>query len=110
MPHPTLACAALGVLALSALPGTATATPPPRTAATSARPAPDCSRWHDNAGPGGAFRYHVNCDGYSVYVQAKVVCADGTSVKSAWRYGYAKAECPYGVRSAGWTGWGYRWK
>ncbi|UKY54997.1 hypothetical protein [Streptomyces inhibens] len=32
-----------------------------------------------------------------VYVQITITCVDGQRNTSAWRYGYAKAECSYGV-------------
>lgn len=56
-----------------------------------------CSAWWDTKGPGGAARAHARCPGE--YVRVKVVCVDGSSSQSAWRYGYAKAECPYGVKA-----------
>lgn len=58
-----------------------------------------CTEWFDSAGPGGAGRYHVDCQG-NIYVQATVWCKDGSMSVSAWRYSYAKAECPYGVKAA----------
>ncbi|GHH82144.1 hypothetical protein [Streptomyces capitiformicae] len=73
--------------ATAAAPGSASAAP----AAAAA-----CSSWFDTAGPGGAGRAHARCPGE--YVRIKVVCVDGSTSRSAWRYGYAKAECPYGVK------------
>ncbi|MGW1055203.1 hypothetical protein ACWDBD_49260 [Streptomyces sp. NPDC001118] len=57
--------------------------------------ADNCSTWFDNNGPGGAGRAHAKCPG--VYVQITITCVDGQRNTSAWRYGYAKAECSYGV-------------
>ncbi|MCP9946790.1 hypothetical protein LUX12_21515 [Streptomyces somaliensis] len=69
-------------------------------AAASAPPAPQaCSTWIDSAGPGGAGRYHAKCAGSGKYVKATVWCANGSSSSSQWRWEYAKAECPYGVKA-----------
>ena len=57
--------------------------------------AANCTTWFDNNGPGGAGRAHAKCPG--VYVQITITCVDGQRNTSAWRYGYAKAECSYGV-------------
>lgn len=78
----------------------ATAAPASRTATAAVVVTPravaaNCSTWFDNAGPGHAGRAHAKCPG--VYVQITITCADGQRNTSAWRYGYAKAECSYGV-------------
>lgn len=65
--------------------------------------AANCSTWFDRAGPGGAGRAHAKCPGF--YVRMTITCVDGQRNTSAWRYGYAKAECSYGV---GWESAVYR--
>ncbi|MFI6686569.1 hypothetical protein [Streptomyces sp. NPDC050485] len=70
--------------------GTASASVP------SMSPAVSCTTWHDAAGPGRAGRFHANCAGKNVYVQSTIRCSDGSTQTSAWRWEYAKAECPYG--------------
>ncbi|GAA3185610.1 MULTISPECIES: hypothetical protein [Streptomyces] len=97
-----LTLATVGALGLPALPATA-APPPPAMAAPAAAASWQCIGWSDNAGPGHAYRYHAKCAGSGLYVQARIRCYDGTTVYSAWRYEYAKAECPYGVRDASWS-------
>ncbi|MFF9457350.1 hypothetical protein [Streptomyces flaveolus] len=60
-----------------------------------------CITWKDAAGPAGAGRYHVRCSGTGQYVQATVNCDDGSTSTSAYRFEYAKAECPSGVKARG---------
>ena len=68
-------------------------------------PSVSCTTWTDTAGPGHAGRYHANCAGKNVYVRATIKCSDGSTHTSAWRWEYAKAECPYGqaYRSGSYT-------
>ncbi|MGP8296411.1 hypothetical protein ACTPOK_00205 [Streptomyces inhibens] len=54
-----------------------------------------CISWADHAGPGGAYRGHAKCSG-NVNVKVWVKCEDGSTHESAWRFQYAKAECPSG--------------
>ncbi|GAA3386873.1 hypothetical protein [Streptomyces roseoviridis] len=89
-----LAAAALMSSVLMAAPAVASA-----PGATGERAAAACQTWHDNAGPGGAGRYHAKCAGSGKYVKATVRCANGSTATSSWRWEYAKAECPYGVDS-----------
>ncbi|WP_066950317.1 hypothetical protein [Streptomyces lushanensis] len=86
---------AVGVssLAIAAAPlGTA-------VAAEAAPSAAACVKWTDSAGPGAAGRGHADCTGMNVYVVTTVNCADGSSSRSAKRWEYAKAECPYAIKA-----------
>ncbi|MFG3117480.1 hypothetical protein ACGF4C_24150 [Streptomyces sp. NPDC048197] len=78
-----------GGVAVAADSGEAAAQQPTRAAA--------CISWYDNAGPGGAYRGHAKCSG-NVDVRVWVKCSDGSTHTSAWRFQYAKAECPWGQR------------
>ncbi|BDM70053.1 hypothetical protein HEK616_35400 [Streptomyces nigrescens] len=78
-----------GGVAVAADDGEATAQQPTSAAA--------CTSWYDNAGPGGAYRGHAKCSG-NVDVKVWVKCSDGSTHTSAWRFQYAKAECPWGQR------------
>jgi hypothetical protein len=60
-----------------------------------------CVKWTDNAGPGGGGRGHAKCDQMNVYVKTTVSCANGDKATSAWRWEYAKAECPTGIKARG---------
>ncbi|MFE5586396.1 hypothetical protein [Kitasatospora sp. NPDC056531] len=96
----TFGAAAAGLVSLFVTAPSATAAPAAKTGTdvvvmTSQAAAAKCSTWFDNNGPGGAGRAHAKCPG--VYVQITITCADGQRNTSAWRYGYAKAECSYGV-------------
>ncbi|MER7519100.1 hypothetical protein [Streptomyces sp. NPDC126499] len=86
-------------LAAAALMSSVLMAAPAVASAPSERAAAACQTWHDNAGPGGAGRYHAKCAGSGKYVKATVRCANGSTSTSAWRWEYAKAECPYGVDS-----------
>ncbi|MER5642137.1 hypothetical protein ABT095_35010 [Kitasatospora sp. NPDC002227] len=86
---------AIGI-ATAALLGTVFAATP-AVAADSAGHLAGCITWYDKGGPGGAGRFHAKCAGTGVYVRTTLVCADGSSHTSAWRYEYQKSECPYGV-------------
>ncbi|MFI8962693.1 hypothetical protein ACIGO8_11285 [Streptomyces sp. NPDC053493] len=93
-----LAAAALLSSVLMAAPAVASApSAQAAPAAAGGRSAAACQTWHDNAGPGGAGRYHAKCAGSGKYVKATVRCANGSTASSSWRWEYAKAECPYGV-------------
>ncbi|MBU3867100.1 hypothetical protein KN815_24470 [Streptomyces sp. 4503] len=86
----SLALASVGLgggVAVAADGGEATAQQP--TSAAS------CTTWADYAGPGGAYRGHAKCSG-NVDVKVWVKCEDGSTHASAWRFQYAKAECPSG--------------
>lgn len=102
---------ATGIATAAVLCATTVAAAAPATAATpesvSRAAASACSKWYDNAGPGGARRYHVKCAGTGAYLRVWITCADGSKHTSVWRFEYQKAECPSGVRSG--TG-GWRWK
>ncbi|KNB50852.1 hypothetical protein AC230_20750 [Streptomyces caatingaensis] len=62
-----------------------------------------CQTWYDNAGPGGARRFHAKCAGTRLHVKAFIYCSDGSYSEGPWRFEYQKAECPSGVR--GGSGW-----
>ncbi|MFD9631826.1 hypothetical protein [Streptomyces violascens] len=82
--------------AATALFGSVALAVPAAASAQSMSPAVSCTTWTDTAGPGHAGRYHAKCAGKNVYVQATIRCSDGSTQTSAWRWEYAKAECPYG--------------
>ncbi|WP_186762701.1 hypothetical protein [Lentzea tibetensis] len=77
----------------------ASATTPDERSVVVAQPRCSGPKWYDAAGPGGAHRAHATCNG--VYVKVTIYCADGSQHTSAWRWGYAKAECPYATAHRG---------
>ncbi|GAA3779815.1 hypothetical protein GCM10022225_80070 [Plantactinospora mayteni] len=54
-----------------------------------------CTTWFDNAGSGGAERWHVSCPGY--WVTVSVTCSSGSPINGGRRWGYQKAECRNGA-------------
>ncbi|AEM82321.1 hypothetical protein Strvi_2605 [Streptomyces violaceusniger Tu 4113] len=58
-------------------------------------PAAACTEWFDNAGSGGAERFHVQCPGY--YVTVSVTCSSGSPINGPKRWEYQKAECRNGA-------------
>ncbi|MFI0976861.1 hypothetical protein ACH4SP_07510 [Streptomyces sp. NPDC021093] len=93
----TMRKAGLAVAALALAGGGIATTASTASATTADTGVRACITWKDSGGPGGAGRGHAKCAGMNVYVKATAKCADGSKHNSAWRWEYAKAECPYGT-------------
>ncbi len=88
-------------LTATAMLGSAFAAVPAAASTPASAQAAACTSWFDEKGPGGAERFHVNCEGTGLYVRTTALCEDGSTNQSAWKYQYAKSECPYAVKVSG---------